>query len=88
MLTAAISDTDGFTVSLWAAGLVSDPVKEDVLYTSGLTRLQKVTKLLDEIYRGLNSFSNSYERLTKFCEVIGSLGDSNLNAIQASIIEK
>ena len=42
-----------------AAGLVSDPVKEDVFYTSGLTRLQKVTKLLDEIYRGLNSFSNT-----------------------------
>ena len=52
-LVGIISDPDKLGVNLWSADLVPDPVKDNVLTTLGLSRFQKSSKLLDEVYISL-----------------------------------
>ena len=58
-LLAIISDPDKLAVDMWSADLLPDPVKENVLTTIGLSRFQKSSKLLDEVYRSLKVFKRS-----------------------------
>ena len=67
-LLGMISDPDKLALDLWSADLVPDPVKENVLTTLGLSRFQKTSKLLDEVYGSLKVFNRS-DTLVKFCEV-------------------
>ena len=86
-LLGIISDTDKLANDLWSAELVSDQVKEDVLYTLGLSRLLKASKLIDEIYRSLKVF-NKPEILVKFCEVLKNQKSPGLTRIAKEILKE
>ena len=68
-LLGIISDPDKLAVDLWSADLIPDSVKDNVLNTVGLSRLQKSIKLVDEVNRSLEVFNRS-DILVKFCEVL------------------
>ena len=77
-LLGIISDPDKLAVDMWSADLVPDPVKENVLTTIGLSRFQKSSKLLDEVYRSLKVFKRS-DILVKFCEVLKHAAKCRIN---------
>ena len=68
-LLGIISDPDKLAVDMWSVDLVPDPVKDNVLTTLGISRFQKTSILLDEIYRSLKVFKR-LDILVKFCEVL------------------
>ena len=92
-LLGIISNPDKLAVDMWSADLVPDSVKENVLTTIGLSRFQKSSKLLDEVYRSLKVFKRS-DILVKFCEVLKiqrnagltRIANEMLNNYQVSII--
>ena len=86
-LLGIISDPDKLAVDLWSADLIPDPVKDNVLTTVGLSRLQKANKLVDEVYRSLKVF-NSPDILVKFCEVLNIHQDPGLKRIADEMLKQ
>ena len=86
-LLGIISDPDKLAVDLWSADLIPDPVKDNVLNTVGLSRLQKSIKLLDEVYRSLKVF-NSPDILVKFCEVLNIQHNPGLTRIADEMLKQ
>ena len=86
-LLGIISDPDKLAVDLWSADLIPDPVKDNVLTTVGLSRLQKSIKLLDEVYRSLEVF-NSPDILVKFCEVLNIQHNPGLTRIADEMLKQ
>ena len=58
LLVEAISDTDKLCNALWAVGLITDMLREDVLYTTGQTKYQKANKIVDGVYKCLKMSIN------------------------------
>ena len=86
-LLGIISDPDKLAVDLWSADLIPDPVKDNVLTTVGLSRLQKSIKLVDEVYRSLKVF-NSPDILVKFCEVLKIQHNPGLTRIADEMLKQ
>ena len=86
-LLGIISDPDKLAVDLWSADLIPDPVKDNVLTTVGLSRLQKSIKLVDEVYRSLKVF-NSPDMLVKFCEVLNIQHNPGLTRIADEMLKQ
>ena len=86
-LLGIISDPDKLAVDMWSADLVPDPVKENVLTTIGLSRFQKSSKLLDEVYRSLKVFKRS-DVLVKFCEVLNMQRNAGLTRIADDMLKQ
>ena len=86
-LLGIISDPDKLAVDLWSADLIPDPVKDNVLNTVGLSRLQKSSKLLDEVYRSLKVFNRS-DILVKFCEVLKIQQNPGLTRIADEMLKQ
>ena len=86
-LLAIISDPDKLAVDMWSADLLPDPVKENVLTTIGLSRFQKSSKLLDEVYRSLKVFKRS-DILVKFCEVLKIQRNAGLTRIANEMLKQ
>ena len=86
-LLGIISDPDKLAVDMWSADLVPDPVKENVLTTIGLSRFQKSSKLLDEVYRSLKVFKRS-DTLVKFCEVLKIQRNAGLTRIADEMLKQ
>ena len=86
-LLGIISDPDKLAVDLWSADLIPDPVKDNVLTTVGLSRLQKAIKLLNEVYRSLEVF-NSPDILVKFCEVLNIQHNPGLTRIADEMLKQ
>ena len=82
-----ICDPDKLAIDLWSADLVPDLVKENVLTTLGLSRFQKVSKLLDEVYRCLKFFKRS-DILVKFCEVLKIQRNTGLTRIADEMLKQ
>ena len=83
----SICDPVKLAVDLWSAGLVSDPVKEIVLNTLGVSQIQKTSKLLDEVYKNLKFF-NEPEILVKFCEVLKMQQSQALTGLAEDIMKQ
>ena len=83
----SISEPDKLATDLWSAGLLPDPVKDNILTTVGLSRLQKTTKLLDEVYRPLKVF-NGTDMLLKFCKVLKRQQNPGLTRISDDILKQ
>ena len=86
-LLGIISDPEKLAVDMWSADLVPDPVKENVLTTIGLSRFQKSSKLLDEVYRSLKVFKRS-DILVKFCEVLKMQRNAGLTRIADDMLKQ
>ena len=86
-LLGIISDPDKLAVDLWSADLVPDPVKENVLTTLGLSRFQKSSKLLDEVYRSLKEFERP-DKLVKFCEILKRQRNAGLTRIADNMLKQ
>ena len=86
-LLGIISDPDKLAVDLWSADLIPDPVKDNVLTTVGLSRLQKSINLVDEVYRSLKVF-NSPDILVKFCEVLNIQHNPGLTRIADEMLKQ
>ena len=86
-LLGIISDPDKLAIDLWSADLIPDPVKDNVLTTVGLSRLQKSIKLLDEVYRSLEVFNRS-DVLIKFCEVLNIQQNPGLTRIADEMLKQ
>ena len=86
-LLGIISDPDKLAVDLWSAGLIPDPVKDNVLTTVGLSRFQKASKLVDEVYRSLDVF-NSPDILVQFCEVLNIQHNPGLTRIANGMLKQ
>ena len=86
-LHESISEPDKLATDLWSAGLLADPVKDNILNTVGLSRLQKTTKLLDEVYRPLKVF-NTADMLVKFCKVLKRQQNPGLSRISDDILKQ
>ena len=82
-----ISDPDKLALDLWSGDLVPDPVKENVLTTLGLSRFQKTSKLLDEVYGSLKVFKRS-DTLVKFCEVLKIQQNAGLTRIADEMLKQ
>ena len=86
-LLGIVSDPDKLAVDLWSADLIPDPVKDNVLTTVGLSRLQKSIKLVDEVYRSLEVF-NSPDILIKFCDVLKIQQNPGLTRIADEMLKQ
>ena len=86
-LLGIISDPDKLAVDMWSADLVSDPVKDNVLTILGLSRFQKSSKLLDDVYRCLKEF-NRPDILVKFCEVLKIQQNAGLKRIANEMLKQ
>ena len=86
-LLGIINDPDQLAVHLWSADLVPDPVKDNILTTVGLSRLQKTSRLLDEVYRSLKVFNRS-DILVKFCEVLKVQQNPGLTRIADEMLKQ
>ena len=86
-LLGIISDPDKLAVDMWSADLVPDPVKDNVLTTLGISRFQKSSKLLDEVYRSLKEF-NSPDILVKFCEILKIQRNAGLTRIADDMLKQ
>ena len=86
-LLGIISDPDKLAVDMWSADLVPDPVKDNILTTLGISRFQKSSKLLDEIYRSLKEF-NSPDILVKFCEILKIQQNAGLTRIADDMLKQ
>ena len=86
-LLGIISDPDKLAVDMWSADLVPDPVKENVLTTTGLSRFLKSSELLDEVYRSLKVFKRS-DILVKFCEVLKIQRNAGLTRIADDMLKQ
>ena len=86
-LLGIISDPDKLALDLWSADVVPDLVKENVLTTLGLSRFQKISKLLDEVYRSLKVFKRS-DTLVKFCEVLKIQRNAGLTRIADEMLKQ
>ena len=82
-----ICDPDKLAIDLWSADLIPDLVKENVLTTLGLSRFQKASKLLDEVYICLKFFKRS-DILIKFCEVLKIQRNTGLTRIADEMLKK
>ena len=80
-------DPDKLATDLWSASLLPDAVKDNILTTVGLSRLQKTTKLLDEIYKPLKVF-NRADTLVKFCKVLKRQQNPGLTRISDDILKQ
>ena len=86
-LLGIISDTSKLANDLWAADLIPYPVKENVLTTLGLSRLEKASNLVDEVYRSLKVF-NTPNILVKFCEVLKIQQNAGLKRIADDMLKQ
>ena len=86
-LLGIISDPDKLAVDMWSADLLPDLVKENVLTTIGLSRFQKSSKLLDEVYRSLKVFKRS-DILVKFCEILKIQRNAGLTRIADDMLQQ
>ena len=86
-LLGIISDTSKLANDLWAADLIPYPVKDNVLTTLGLSRLEKASKLVDEVYRSLKVF-NTPNILVKFCEVLKKQQNAGLTRIADDMLKQ
>ena len=86
-LLGIISDTSKLAIDLWSADLIPYPVKDNVLTTLGLSRLEKASKLLDEVYRSLKVF-NRPDILVKFCEVLQIQHNAGLTRIANDMLKQ
>ena len=86
-LLGIISDPDKLAVEMWSADLVPDPVKDNVLTTLGISRFQKSSKLLDEVYRSLKVFKTP-NILVKFCEVLKIQQNAGLTRIADDMLKQ
>ena len=86
-LLGIICDPDKLAVDLWSADLVPDPVKDNVLTTLGLSRFQKSSKLLDEVYRSLKELKRS-DILVKFCEILKIQRNAGLTRIADNMLKQ
>ena len=86
-LLGIISDPDKLAVDMWSADLVPDPVKENVLTTIGISRFQKSSKLVDEVYRSLKVF-NRPDIFVKFCEVLKIQQNAGLTRIADDMLKQ
>ena len=86
-LLGIISDTSKLAIDLWSADLIPYPVKDNVLTTLGLSRLEKASKLVDEVYRSLKVFKRS-DILVKFCEVLKIQQNAGLTRIANEMLKQ
>ena len=86
-LLGIISDTSKLAIDLWSADLIPYPVKDNVLTTLGLSRLEKASKLVDEVYRSLKVFKRS-DILVKFCEVLKIQQNAGLTRIADEMLKQ
>ena len=71
---------------MWSKQLISDSLKDDVQTIENLSKYDKTSKLVDEMYRILTDSDNSREQLKMFCSVLSEQGDTALDRI-ARLIE-
>ena len=86
-LLGIISVPDKLAVDLWSADVIPDPVKDKVLTTVGLSRLEKSIKLLDEVYRSVKVLNRS-DILVKFCEVLKIQQNPGLTRIADEMLKQ
>ena len=86
-LLGIISDTSKLAIDLWSADLIPYPVKDNVLTTLGLSRLEKASKLVDVVYRSLKVF-NGPDILVKFCEVLKIQQNAGLTRIADEMLKQ
>ena len=86
-LLGIISDTSKLAIDLWSADLIPYPVKDNVLTTLSLSRLEKASKLVDEVYRSLKVF-NRPDILVKFCEVLKIQQNAGLTRIADEMLKQ
>ena len=66
---------------LFSNFLISTPVKNDISTTLGVPLDRKASKLVDELYRQLNSHSEPVEYLTKLCDALDPIEDPALQCV-------
>ena len=76
---------------LWAAQMISLPVKNDVLSNRGISDYEKASKLLNEATKLLKSFSRNPDCQMKnfkaLCQVLQRQGDPVLSSLVDSMLE-
>ena len=86
-LLGCISDPNKLAVDLWSADLLTDQVKDTTLTAIGLSRFQKSSKLVDEVYRFLKVFKE-FDRLVLFCQVLKRQQNAGLTRIANEMLKQ
>ena len=63
--------TDPYTLAngMWSSNLITDQVREDILFTQGVSDQHKTNKLLTELYHSC-TVKSADDILTTFCDIL------------------
>ena len=71
---------------MWSAGLLTDQVHEDVLFTQPVSDRQKTNKLLKELYRSCTVKStDGVHILTTFCSILKTQSSTAIECVVKDI---
>ena len=67
---------------MWSAGLISDQVHQDVLFTQPVSNQMKADKLLNELYRSCTVKSaDSVHILITFCNILKTQSSTAIDCV-------
>ena len=85
VLTTAISGPDTLAVEMWSAGLISDDVKDDVLFTQPMSDLHKINKLMKQLHRSCSTSADGFSILSSFCAILKKHPDTAVESVLKNI---
>ena len=86
-ITDVVLDPEKLANDLHSAGLVTFHMKDRVLTTSSYSRYDKVSKLVNDIWRMLRA-DNDPEKLMMFCDVLKKQNDDKLTEITQDMLRE
>ena len=70
VLTTAVTGPHTLADEMWSAGLIPDDVHDDVLFTQGVSDLDKTRKLMRQLHRSCAMSADSVCILNRFCAIL------------------
>ena len=86
-ITDVVLDPEKLANDLHSAGLITFHVKDRVLTTSSYSRYDKVSKLVNDIWRVLRA-DNDPKKLMLFCDVLKKQNDDKLTEITQDMLRE
>ena len=86
-ITDVVLDPEKLANDLHSAGLITFHMKDKVLTTSSYSRYDKVSKLVNDVWKLLRA-DNDPEKLVMFCDVLKKQNDDKLNEITQDMLRE
>ena len=86
-ITDVVLDPEKLANDLHSAGLITFHMKDRVLTTSSYSRYDKVSKLVNDVWKLLR-VDNDLEKLVMLCDVLKKQNDDKLNEITQHMLRE